>query len=213
MRGGERSTRRSPDSDRPARVIRVDHLPALVDRELTTRDQTTRGLPHALHPFAPVVGANRTRDLARADRLARASCIDELEKERLDPSVDRVWTRASAALAAMPHRVPIARPLRAPRERAPAGRARLLAVDRHARVVGSEGGGVEGSTLRDDVDGVGRSTLTSRTDHTLTSPYVAAHVHVHDHDHDYDHADTTKPAGAGLRRASRSAPCFRCRRR
>jgi hypothetical protein len=29
-------------------------------------------------------------------------------------------------------------------------------------------GGVEGSTLRDDVDGLGRSTLTSRMGHSFT---------------------------------------------
>ena len=113
------------DADRALRRRRVDDVPALGDLDQAARHQPPGGRAGRLHLGPPLLAADGAGRLARADRGAAGAGVEQVEHGLLERGVGPVVPRRRQASEHQRTCVPVALPLLAPGDGAPAARARL----------------------------------------------------------------------------------------
>ncbi len=124
---GTSRTRRShpANPNRPAKGRWLDPAAVLQNDDLALRDETPRRTPRRLHQRPPIVRADESRRLARANRPARLAILQQRKNRRLEFRIHRVPLPTAAGVGTKLHVRPILLPLLPPAKRPAAGRANL----------------------------------------------------------------------------------------
>src|SRR6478609_4616307 len=122
--GGLRSA--APDPDRPLGGRGVDDVPGLLDVDLAAVHEPPGGATGRLHQVAPrVLVADRASRVGRADRRRTRPLPEQVEDRLLQPAIHVGHAPLAARGRAVAHLVPVALPLLAPLDGAPARLAGL----------------------------------------------------------------------------------------